>query len=141
MRRKLEAGVMSVVGFLLALAGPAAAGQACSNGLREAVEHKMVFGLMDRQGNRVTGKEWRQFLDEVITPRLSEGVTVYEGQSQWSEYGKLAQVPVKVVLAVVSSAPAQSTKLVDEISNEFAKRFRQSQVYHIAAPACAGLVH
>ena len=131
---------LSAVVFLMALAGPAGAGQECPKGLEPVTEFRLFFGLNDEDGKIVTEDQWQQFLADTITPRFPAGLTVFDGNGQWlPPSGKLQREPVKVVLGAVSPNPAQSMKLVDEISALYAKRFNQDAVFRMAASACAGL--
>ena len=131
---------LSAVVFLMALAGPAGAGQECPEGLEPVTEYRMFFGLNDKDGKPVVEEEWQRFLADNITPRFPSGLTVFDGTGQWvPPSGKLQREPVKVVLVAVSEDPAQLKKRVDEISTEYAKRFNQYAVFLMAGSACAGV--
>ena len=125
---------------VLAMASAAQDGRECPEGMEPVTEFRLFFGLTDKGGKIVTEDQWQQFLADTITPRFPAGLTVFDGRGQWlPPSGKLQREPVKVVLGAVSPDPAQSMKLVDEISALYAKRFNQDAVFRMAASACAGL--
>ncbi len=95
------------------------------------VRSELYFGLSRAAGPEVTPAQWQAFVDEVITPKFPEGLTVLDGNGQWLMHdGSLAKEKSKVVVLVHPSTNEESRKL-DEIRDEFKKRFSQEAVLEV----------
>src|SRR3546814_16065208 len=62
-----------------------AQGQAtdCRDGAFPMARLELYFGTQRPGGAPVTAAEWAGFLDEEVTPRFPDGLTVLEGNGQW----------------------------------------------------------
>src|SRR5215207_8742955 len=78
--------------LLLALAGCAASSLpirpsagACEAGDQSMVRDTLYFGRNRPNGGAVREAEWRRFLNETITPRFPDGLTVVKATGQWRD--------------------------------------------------------
>ena len=75
-----------------------------------------------------------------ITPRFPAGLTVIDFRGQWTEpNGNLQREPGKLVVGAVASPEDESLRKVNEISEEFERRFNQDPVFRMVREVCAGL--
>jgi len=120
MTRK-NSSILASVSLLFLLAG-------CAPSL---VRSELYFGL-SRQGSAdVTPAEWQAFVDEVITPRFPNGLTVLEGNGQWQmRDGSLAKEKSRIVILVHPGTTDQQKKL-DEIRQAYKKKFSQEAVMEL----------
>ena len=85
----------------------------------------------------VTEDEWTQFVDQEITPRFPDGLTVLSAAGQWRDpsSNKIVREPSKVVL-IVLPGKAEDLARVNEIAQAYKTRFKQQFVGVIVRPAC-----
>src|SRR5689334_19268923 len=60
---------------------------ACPDGTRRGIVAQLIFGR--NIGNRlgVGEADWIRFLDQEVTPRFPDGLTVLNGRGQWRDTG------------------------------------------------------
>ena len=67
----------------LALAGCASApAPSCAPGQQAMRAELLYFGTATPRGT-VSPEDWRHFVDEVVTPRFPDGLTVWPAGGQW----------------------------------------------------------
>lgn len=140
MRRGLAIGAL-----LLALGGcattPATTGQgaaACRAPLKAMTQVDLYFGRNIPSGGEVSDAQWRQFLDEVVTPRFPDGLSVLDVYGQWksTRTGAIARERSKRLSIIVPDAAAAATQ-VEAIKAAYKQRFRQESVLQSEAGVCA----
>lgn len=95
------------------------------------VRSELYFGLSRKSATDVSPAQWQAFVDEVITPRFPNGLTVLDGNGQWQmSDGSLAKEKSKVVI-LVHPCTADETRKLDEIRDEYKKRFSQEAVLEV----------
>jgi len=98
------------------------------------LRNELYFGLQKRDGSRVTEQEWTAFVDEAVTPRFPEGLTVLDATGQWrNSSGAVTREPTKVIVIFHPRDPALESKL-DEIRRLYRERFNQESVLKATAP-------
>jgi hypothetical protein len=102
---------------------------------RQVVE--LMFGRKIADRMAVTEDEWTRFVDQEITPRFPDGLTVFTAASQWRDQAskKIVREPSKVVL-IVLPGKAEDLARVNEIAQAYKTRFKQQSVGVIVRPAC-----
>ncbi len=111
--------------------GPALA---CAPGETRQDVAQMAFGRNIGQTVGVSEEDFTRFLDEVVTPRFPDGLTVQDGQGRWLYKGVDYHEPSKVVTLILSR-PGDRAK-VREIAAAYESRFRQDSVLIVSRPAC-----
>jgi hypothetical protein len=98
---------------------------------------ELMFGRKIPDRIAVTEDEWTQFVDQEITPRFPDGLTVLSAAGQWRDpsSNKIVREPSKVVL-IVLPGKAEDLARVNEIAQAYKTRFKQQFVGVIVRPAC-----
>lgn len=131
------------LGFALliasALAGCAGlAPQACIPGQQPMLSAELLFGR--KVGDRIGVSEaaFRRFVDEDVTPRFPDGLTILDASGQYRdrERGMLIREPSKLVLITTPDEAGNRDKLV-AIAEAYKRGFSQQSVGLILKPACA----
>ena len=75
------------------------------------------------------------FVDEELTPRFPQGLTVLDGGGQWqgSENALIRQAAKVVVIVLPQKG---SDKLLDEVRQRYKSRFQQESVLLIVQDSC-----
>jgi hypothetical protein len=98
---------------------------------------ELLFGRNIAGAPGVTDEDWRRFVDEELTPRFPDGLTVLDGAGQWrSPVGGLEREASKMVL-VVLPGQADDTERLNAARAAYKVRFRQESVLLLVRPACA----
>lgn len=97
------------------------------------IRTELYFGLTKPDGTTLNDAEWSAFVDEVITSRFPDGFTVVDGRGQWrNKEGKIAKENSKIFIFVYPRAERIAAgKKIDEIRNEYKKRFDQESVLRV----------
>lgn len=96
-------------------------------GFNRMVRAELIFGLSTPDGP-VTEDKWQGFVDEVITPRFRDGLTVIDVSGQWLNKKELVErEKSKIVLILFDPDPKRNQALA-EITAQYKKRFKQDSV-------------
>ena len=133
-------GLMLVLALLGALARPGLAqtGAACPKGLKSQSVAELIFGRnIGEIVGAVDNEEWARFLDDVVTPRFRDGLTVIDayGQSWNPPEGRIEREPAKILMIVLTDELRQRPHL-GEIACEYKRRFSQRSVIIMVRRAC-----
>lgn len=82
----------------------------------------------------VTEPEVRRFVDQEITPRFPQGVTVLDGGGQWREDQMLRDAFKVVSFLLPADGPFLAK--IDAVRAAYRTQFRQDTVLVVAEPAC-----
>jgi Protein of unknown function (DUF3574) len=120
----------------VALAGCAGVGpNACALGLQPMVQAQLFFGLNVAGRGMVSNDEWRQFLDEEVTPRFPAGFSVADVDGQYRNAGGgIARERSKQLLIV---GPGGDETKLNAIRDAYKRRFNQESVLLVESPVCA----
>jgi hypothetical protein len=96
------------------------------------VATELFFGTRIGTEGLVKPEEWKEFLDQVVTPRFPDGLTVIEGTGQYRMHdtGTIVTEPSHVLVIVHDGSPKASAA-IEEIAFEWKRRFRQEAVLRI----------
>jgi hypothetical protein len=94
---------------------------------------ELFFGMDKGDGTVVTDEEWNEFLKDTVTPRFPEGLTVLEGYGQYkNDSGKIVRERSKVIIFLYPLNKRRSGgRKLEQIRNEYKKRFKQESVMRI----------
>ena len=135
-RRAWPAIIVSAAIFAAAGCGFAStSARLAPNSPAQAVVDRLEFGRVIVSGGAVTDSEWTTFLNEVITPRLPDGFTVWRGDGQWRADNGAILRDSGFVLEVVHPPGAISDSVFEAIAKEYCRRFHQESVLRIRLPA------
>ncbi|HEY9691981.1 MAG TPA: DUF3574 domain-containing protein [Oculatellaceae cyanobacterium] len=94
---------------------------------------ELYFGLSIPGGGLISDAEWQKFLDDVITSRFKDGLTVVDAYGQYLEHsGKLAKEKSKIVILTYESS-AEKNREIEEIICLYKQMFRQESVGRITS--------
>jgi hypothetical protein len=110
---------------------------ACSPGQQAMLVAELLFGrnIGDRLG--VSEKAFGRFIDEEVTPRFPDGLTILAGQGQYRDTtrGVLVREQAKLLVIALKDEPEGRAKLA-AIAEAYKQRFNQQSVGTILRPAC-----
>ena len=110
----------------------------CRPGLAPRITADLYFGRNIGPSLAVSDADWALFVDEEITPRFPDGLSVSDIAGQWKgEDGVVVREPAKVVMIVLSGEEAEDARL-DAVRDAYRKRFRQESVMLVQRQACVG---
>ena len=108
---------------------------ACRPDDKRRVSDTLYFGAAKPDGT-VAPAEWSRFLDEWVTPRFPEGLTVWQASGQWrGADGRIVEEPSRV-LNLIHAGATEDERKVDEISSEYKRRFQQEAVLRTRGTVC-----
>ena len=110
----------------------------CPAGQSAGREVQLFFGrnVGDRVG--VSEADFQRFVDEELTPRFPEGLTVLDAAGQWrGASGVIGREPSKVVILVLPGRAGDEGKLA-EVRQAYRVRFAQEAVLMTMQPTCLG---
>lgn len=131
--RRLGSG--AVLLLALAVGACAAAQPACRSGERRAVTESLYFGTA-RPGGVVSADEWKEFVNQVATPRFPSGLTSWAASGQWRGASGVIEREASYVLQIIHPDAGTDERAVEEIVREYRKRFEQEAVLRVRATAC-----
>lgn len=121
----------------LAGCAPHAADQAQSCAAQNRMtQTTLYFGLNRPSGPVITGEEWQRFVDNDVTPRFRDGLTVFDARGQWlGNDDKVAREPSKALMLIHSNDSA-SEKGIEALRGIYKSRFAQESVMRVDERVC-----
>ena len=130
----IRAGALLLVLMLAGCAGLRPG--ACPAGQERLRTAQLFFGHKAPDQPRVPDRAFRKFVDEELTTRFHDGLTVLDGGRQWKgEPDQLIRDSAKVVLIVLPKA-GDSQPQLDAVLSAYKVRFKQDPVLRVTQPAC-----
>ena len=93
----------------------------------------LYFGLTRGDGGEVQPAEFQAFLNEVVTPRFPDGLTVLEARGQWRAHGQVLREPARMLVVVHPPGPEADAAL-EAIRADYRRRFAQESVLRVDRP-------
>jgi Protein of unknown function (DUF3574) len=109
----------------------------CEPGDTTMVRDLVYFGRNRPGGGIVSEAEWQEFLDQVVTPRFPNGLTVVHADGQWRGQSGTVEREQAEVLTLLHEGTEASRKAVAEVVSEYKQRFGQEAVLRERLSACA----
>jgi len=123
-------------GLLLAGCQTLAPAPACPAGQEYLRTAQLFFGRNVGDQPKVTEADFRRFMDEEVTPRFPDGLTVLDGGGQWrGASNRLIREAAKVVLVVLPKGHGADSKL-EAVRNAYKTWFHQESVLIVTQPSC-----
>lgn len=130
--RSLKIGVVAMAG--LVLSGCANRdGARCPAGLSPMLQVDLYFGRAIPNGGTVSEEAWKRFVDEEITLRFPDGLTITDTTGQWRDRGGIAREPSKHVTIIL---PSYDAAKLESVRAAYRRRFHQESVLLTEAAAC-----
>jgi len=110
---------------------------ACAMG-EAMVETQLFFGMSNPKGGTVSAKQWEQFVNDEIAPRLPEGFSVIDGAGFWRDGATRRTIAEKskVVIRLHPASP-EADERIGAIVAAYKVRFGQEAVLRVDRPVCA----
>jgi Protein of unknown function (DUF3574) len=130
-----DRGMLVMMVFALTTACTGLGPQSCPGGQQAMTAEYLYFGVAKPDG-QVSADDWRAFLDEVVTPRFPQGLSVWQASGQWkSSAGPIVREP-SYVLNIVHESGETTDAAILGIMNSYKSRFRQEAVLRVRSTAC-----
>ncbi|MCE2574426.1 DUF3574 domain-containing protein [Komagataeibacter sp. FNDCR2] len=104
---------------------------------RPDMQIRLFFGLRRPDGRKITNREWRDFVRDVVTPQFPTGFSVLRGDGQWQdrESGHIGHEPLRV-LWIATAPDATVVARIDTIRRTYRQRFAQQSVGLAVTAGC-----
>lgn len=120
-----------------ALAACAAADEpVCAEGAELFVRYELFMGRSNQSGEVVDDGAWTAFLEDTVTPRFPDGLTVIDGHGQWRGSDGAVQRERSKLLVILAPPGGDGDRLISEVSEEYKRRFDQESVLRVVSDAC-----
>jgi hypothetical protein len=119
--------------------GEAIASSGCRNRSRARVfgRTELFFGRARADGRTITDREFRRFLDDIITPRFPQGLTVLSANGQFrGSSGLVTREEAVFVILLYPLAEPDSDRRIEEIRAAYRDSFQQESVLRIDDQSC-----
>ena len=136
-RTSAVAAVIVAGGLMLATRSSTAAAT-CPAGLAGRTQIELYFGRNIGETLAVDADAWARFVDEEITPRFPDGLSVIDLDGQWKDRasGRIVREPGKKVVIIVDSFEIARER-VAAIIDRYKSRHQQQAVLVTARDICA----
>jgi hypothetical protein len=109
---------------------------ACPTGQDYVRTAQLFFGRNVGDEPKVTEADFRRFMDEEVTPRFPDGLTVLDGGGQWrGDSNRLIREASKVVLIVLPKGRDAGGK-IEAVRTAYKSRFHQDSVLLVTQASC-----
>jgi hypothetical protein len=98
------------------------------------LQDTLYFGTARQGAGPVTDAEWQTFVDEVVTPRFPEGLTMLNATGQWRDSRHSVLREATRILIIIHPAAPDCTPSIDAIIAEYKIRFGQESVLLVREP-------
>jgi hypothetical protein len=107
----------------------------CPAGQEHLRTAQLFFGRNVGPKPAVSETDFHKFMDEEVTPRFPDGLTVMDGGLQWrGAENQLIREASKVVLIVLP--PRGAGDRIEAVRNAYKKRYHQESVLLVTQAAC-----
>jgi hypothetical protein len=97
----------------------------------------LYFGRNRPEGGTVAEVDWKNFLNQVLTPRFPAGLTVVNATGQWKGESGVVEQEQSHVVTVYHAGDAASRRAISEVALEYKRRFGQEAVLRERTSTCA----
>ena len=100
------------------------------------VEYRLFMGRSNQTGEVVDDAAWAAFLEDTVTPRFPDGLTVLDARGQWRGSDGVILKERSKVLIVLAPPGEDKMALTREVSDEYKRRFGQEAVLRVVEDVC-----
>jgi transcription termination factor NusB len=106
-----------------------------NDAIPELIQEDLYFGRNIAGGGEVSEADFQRFLDQEVTPRFPNGLTVYEADGQFlNSAATLIQEPSKVV-SLIFEDTVENEAAIDQIIQAYKQQFQQESVLQVVDEA------
>jgi hypothetical protein len=125
--------IVALAALLAACATPAPS--LCPDEQQAMISESLYFGT-EKPGGTVSAGEWQAFLNESVTPRFPQGLSVWPAAGQWkSDAGPIVR-ETSYVLNIVHAGGGATDAALNEIVGTYRTTFQQEAVLRVRSAAC-----
>lgn len=96
----------------------------------------LYFGLNRPAGPVISAAEWQRFVDQQVTPRFKDGLSVFDAKGQWlGNDGKLARENSKALMLIHAPGKESETN-IEALRSSYKQQFAQDSVMRVDTPVC-----
>jgi uncharacterized protein DUF3574 len=97
------------------------------------IRTELYFGFCKKDGTEVTSEEWKKFVDDEVTPRFPEGLTIVEAAGQFRlASGIIVHENSRMVILVYRRKDRTKLDLrIEAIRTAYCKKFDQESVMRV----------
>jgi len=129
---------LAAVGLLAAGCQTMPQAPACPAGQDYLRTAQLFFARRTGEEPRVSDDEFRRFVDQELTPRFRDGLTVMDAAAWRTDPDKLVSGAARVVVIVLPKGRVEVDK-IDAVRAAYRTRFHRDSVVRIGPPACVAL--
>lgn len=126
---------VALTSLSLAACGTLRTGQ-CAPNEQLVVNETLYFGTSMPAGV-VSPEQWTEFINDVVTPRFPQGLTMWQASGQWRSAQGEQIWESSHVLTVDHPDDSRSDAAVREIMHSYKTQYHQEAVLRVRALACA----
>ena len=91
-------------------------------------------------GEIVDDAAWDAFLDEAVTPRFPDGLTVVDGQGQWRGADGVIKKEHSKLLVILAPPGGDAKPQLNQIAQEYKVKFDQEAVLQTVSDTCTAFL-
>ncbi|MGH9947465.1 MAG: DUF3574 domain-containing protein [Pyrinomonadaceae bacterium] len=96
---------------------------------------ELFFGMDKPTGEQVTETEWQKFVEDIVTPRFPDGLTIDDALGQYLDGKTLVREKSKqLILIYPRKFKTTSSRKIEEIRSAYIKAFDQKSVLRVDLP-------
>jgi len=93
---------------------------------------ELYFGSERPDGSEVTEEELEQFVDDEVTPRFPDGLTLLTGEGQFRDSsGKIVEEHSSVLILLYPPDDREANDEIEEIREDYKRDFEQESVLRV----------
>ena len=108
----------------------------CPDETDRFVKYELFMGRSTPEGEVVDDAAWDAFLEDTVTPRFPDGLTVLDARGQWRDSEGMILKERSKMLVILVPPSDEGMSLIDEISEEYERRFNQQTVLRVIYDVC-----
>ncbi len=94
----------------------------------------LYFGLNRPHGAAISPTEWQSFVDNDVTSRFKDGLTVIDAKGQWlGNDGNVAKENSKALMLIHKD---DKEAAIESLRSRYKQQFAQESVMRVDAPVC-----
>ena len=132
--KPLARPILLLLFVLVPQAGPAQA-IGCPAFSRPMARLELLFGAQ-LKGRTIGRRAWTNFLNQEVSPRFPEGLSVFEGYGQWKDAAAHSIREPSRMLLIWYERDAASDAKIEAIRSAYRKRFKQQSVLRADSISC-----